>query len=117
MSSIQHNVPLKASVSMFTLIKTYCWMKSKRAKVLTWLREAFANDVTKQLEAAACHSRRASEDNLEHKAKTFYVLPPRQEILTLELRRLCSVDDKDENSESESICTDQYYQQYRRSIS
>ena len=101
----------KASMSIFTLSKTINWMS--RAKVLAWFRTSFTNEVTKQLEVEVSNSRRVSEDvsNAEHKAKTFYTLPPREKILTLE-RKLKKDFSKDEDSDA-SINANEYYRQYR----
>ena len=101
----------KASMSIFTLSKTINWMS--RAKVLAWFRTSFTNEVTKQLEVRVSNSRRVSEDvsNAEHKAKTFYTLPPREKILTLE-RKLKKDFSKDEDSDA-SINVNEFYRQYR----
>ena len=108
----------KASMSIFTLSKTINWMS--RAKVLAWFRTSFMNEVTKQLEEVeVSKSRRVSEDieskdfnSEQHKAKTFYTLPPREEILTLE-RKLKKNFSKDEDSDGGSTNANEYYKQYR----
>ena len=105
----------KASMGIFTLSKTINWMS--RAKVLAWFRTSFTNEATKQLEDEFRNSRRLSEDvesrvsNPEHRAKTFYTLPPRKKILTLE-RKMKKGFSKDEDSDG-SINANEYYMQYQ----
>ena len=102
-----------AALSIFTFSQIHSWMK--RAKVFACWKGAFTS-----YEA----SRRLSEDHhpteqlMEHKAKTFYILPRRREMMTLEQTWITDDQEDDiEDNESKSLCPDQYYlKQYRKSI-
>ena len=100
----------KASISIFTITKTINWLS--RARCLAWFRSAFADQVTKELENEG--SRKTSQDIEsihQPKAKTFYTLSPRKEIMTLErqLKKNFSVEE-----ESDGLNTNEYYKQYRQ---
>ena len=100
-----------AALSIFTFSQIHSWMK--RAKVFACWKGAF----TSYRLSEDLHQ---TEQLMEHKAKTFYILPRRRIMMTLEQTWI--TDDQEfmddiEDMESKSLCPDQYYlKQYRKSI-
>ena len=89
----------KASMSIFTLGKTYRWIS--RARILAWFRSAFSSKSAESREQAEMKNKNENEHK-EHKPKIFYILPRRHELLTLE-RRLKRTFSKEEETDESQI--------------